>query len=428
MNEFPNDAAIPKLEIEITDLCNNRCAFCTTGWINLENTKFSLMPRAEVRRRMQEGFERGARRVLFQGGEPTLHGELGSFVNDAYELGFPIVTVFTNARAAATDKGLEWLVAMNVSFWQVSIQGGVADMHDRSVVRRGAFRQTVEGVRRLIAQKQRVKVNGVLTSHLLDSISEFADLMIELRPEEVGFDSVKPNGSFSEGRACYGELVPAYGPYATALGDAVERMNRNGVPARLTNFPPCLAPRAARYVSEEPESTLNFSLETEQPFVKSEWKASLKVKAPSCPTCSYDAVCQGVYTGYAEAHGTSELVPLAERAGAMPSTALPPNALTQALGRALGAARLTPSELRRVGQVEHELEFTGPFGTLVVEVRPRDGRPAYHQTERLALAYRGQRALSAIEQRILRALVAILERATPALGALLTESPSGAAR
>ena len=68
--------------------------------------------------------------------------------------------------------------------------------------------QTVAGVRRLLALGQRVKVNGVLTRHLLDTLPGFARLMAELLPEEVGLDTVKPTAAFEEGRERYADLCP----------------------------------------------------------------------------------------------------------------------------------------------------------------------------------------------------------------------------
>ena len=177
---------LPNVEIHATDLCNNRCTFCTTGWQNLdEHGTIQHPPRERVRQQLEAAYARGARRVIFEGGEPTLRNDLGELVLDARTLGFEVCTIFTNARVAASERGAQWLVSMGVSWFQVSVQGGTAAAHDASVASKGAFAQTVEGTRRLIARGQRVKINSVLTRQLLDSLDDYASLMIELRPEEI---------------------------------------------------------------------------------------------------------------------------------------------------------------------------------------------------------------------------------------------------
>src|SRR4029078_3330985 len=96
-SDFPSDVALPKVEIHVGELCNNRCSFCTTGWVNRETRDLDGVPREVLRARLETAFAAGARRALFQGGEPTLRRDLGDLIGDAYAMGFQAVTVFTNA-------------------------------------------------------------------------------------------------------------------------------------------------------------------------------------------------------------------------------------------------------------------------------------------------------------------------------------------
>ena len=408
------------MEIHVTEVCNNRCGFCTTGWVNAEQgPRLAHVPREVIRAQLESAHARGARRALFQGGEPTVRRDLGDLLRDAHDLGYQATTIFTNARMAASRAGGRWLAAMDVTWFQVSIQGGTAEAHDASVGAPGAFEQTVAGTRRLLALGQRVKINAVLTRHLLATLPAFADLMIALAPEEVGLDTVKPSAAFEEGRAAFADLVPALGPHSEAIRDAVLAMDAAGLTARLTSFPPCLVPGAEHLVSEEADTTLTH--QTSGVSVnKLLWKRTLQRKAEGCARCAYDATCGGVYAPYADQHGLAELRPLAARKQVAPPAdrGAPDTRLTRVLRALLVRPATAPTEpteprlrpratmevrrVRRLATGDHVLDCIGSRGETHVELRPRaatshhdapvaDGAPPYATTARFAVFYRNER-------------------------------------
>lgn len=117
-----------------------------------------------------------------------------------------------------------------------------AEAHDASVGAKGAFEQTVAGTRRLIALGQRVKIDAVLTVHLLDTLREFAALMIDLRPEELGLDTLKPSSAFGAGRESYEEALPAALSLLSRAPRRAAAMEAAGLTVRLVSFPACLVP------------------------------------------------------------------------------------------------------------------------------------------------------------------------------------------
>ncbi len=423
---------LPKVEIYVTDVCNNRCSYCTTGWDNTENKRSSLrhVPRETIRAHLEDNFAKGARRVVFQGGEPTVRRDLGELLADARAVGYEATTVFTNARVAASPIGARWLASMNVTWFQVSIQGGTAEAHDASVVAARAFQQTIEGTRRLLALGQRVKVNGVLTRHLLDTLGDFAARMIALKPEEVGLDVVRPSPAFAPERASYEDLLPPLSRYSTALRDALLSMNAAGVPARVISCPPCLVPGAEHLVSEEQAATIT-QIPSGAFMHKLTQRRSLQVKPESCARCAYDAGCPGVFGLYAEQYGFDELRPIAERRP-LPSFPSKPTALPDAstpLTRALRAVFLTARSPQPTGvrSVEprpggaHELLCFGPRGELSVLLAPRGQGPAYATTAHFSLSYRAVpgapppdlRLIDAVAQALLRVEARLLPLVPP---------------
>lgn len=426
--DFPSDVELPKVEIHATDGCNNRCSFCTTGWLVRERAgELDHPPRELVREQLERAYARGARRALFQGGEPTLRRDLGDLLADAHAIGYQATTIFTNARMAASRAGARWLASMNVTWFQVSIQGGTAAAHDASVGAPGAFEQTIRGTRRLIEAGQRVKVNAVLTVHLLETIRAFAELMIDLGPEEVGLDTVKPSGAFAPDRESYGALVPPLSRHSTAIEDAMLAMHEAGLVARLTSFPPCLAPRAAHLVSEEAGTT-----QTQQHLGnlvdKRQWKRSMQVKGERCGACAYDAVCGGVYAPYAELHGVAELVPLPSRRE-MPAPRerrAPDTPFTRALRAMLVSTKpsaIGVREVHRTSDGAHVLTCFGPAGESSIVVAPRTDAPAYAHTERFSVRFQASRSGARPDERLLRAVVGRLERAEEFLRRVAQPAP-----
>ena len=431
MRAFPSDVDLPKVEIHVTEVCNNRCGFCTTGWVNAEQgPRLAHVPRDVIRAQLEAAFARGARRALFQGGEPTVRRDLGELLSDAHAIGYEATTIFTNARMAASRAGARWLAGMRVTWFQVSIQGGTAAAHDASVGADGAFEQTIAGTRRLVAMGQRVKVNAVLTRHLLDTLRDFAELMIAIGPEEVGLDTVKPSAAFGDGRAAYAELLPALGPYREAIRDAVLAMDAAGLTARLTSFPPCLSPGAEHLVSEEADTTLTH--QTSGASVnKLLWKRTLQRKAEGCARCAYDATCGGVYAPYAELHGLGELSPLSERARVAPPVdrGAPDTRLTRALRAVLvrppGSGARPAMEVKRVRRLiegGHALDCARPRGEVLVELHGRaahvgDGSaPPYATTERFAVYYRNApHRVAPPDLSVVDAVVRALRRIEPRL-------------
>ncbi|MBK8258672.1 MAG: radical SAM protein [Polyangiaceae bacterium] len=434
MRAFPTDVELPKVEIHVTEVCNNRCGFCTTGWVNAEDKSLTHIPREIIRTQLQTAFDAGAKRALFQGGEPTVRRDLGDLLSDAHDIGYQATTIFTNARMAASKAGARWLAAMGVTWFQVSIQGGNAAAHDASVGAVGAFEQTVSGTRRLIALGQRVKINAVLTRHLIESLGEFAQLMISLAPEEVGLDTVKPSGAFGQGRASLPDLLIPLGPHRTQIRDAVLAMDGAGVVARLTSFPPCLAPGAEHLVSEEAPTTRTH--QTSGTSVnKLLWKRGMQAKSPACAACAYNATCGGVYTTYADLYGTDELSPIAARSTQSPTPpqrAASDSSLTQALRavfvRPETVSAKAPMRVLRVCRLvsgEHALDCVGPLGELRVELEPASTAsrepPPYATTNRFVIRYANPSEAdnperrARVDLRLVDAVVNALRRVEPNL-------------
>lgn len=437
-----NVRRLPGVEMDVTWACNNRCTICGTGWTNRAATPPDPT-RDALRDRMRAAFELGARRLTLKGGEPTLRSDLGGIVEDARKIGFRHVFVFTNARLAAGEEGARRLTSFGASGFHVSVQGGTARAHDAAVQADGAFRQTTAGLRRLVEAGELVLVNSVLTSHLVATLEEHAALLAEIRPSEVGFDTVKPGGRLVEtqlGRVAarlglhphrrpgetveFGELSPKLSSFSARLAAAIDALRAAGIPTFLSSFPPCLLPPGRETLASgtEDAATLISGRGPAPVKRKKDLLDRLRAKGDACRSCALDDSCPGVWRAYARAHGLAELRPLATRPsgpGPAPSPAPAEEAdLERALRQALVAG---PAPL--AGRIEARAggRFHLFHGGLEVVLDPDLAAPAYRRTPLFSVSYVGESA-SQSDLAAVDAIAARLTERAPSL-ALLASRP-----
>jgi uncharacterized Fe-S cluster-containing radical SAM superfamily protein len=138
------------LWVQVTGtLCNIACRHCFIS-CGPKATQIPMMSVDEVQRALDEGREAGMRHVYFTGGEPFLHPDIRTLVEQALEVA--ALTVVTNGILldAAT---VSWLAAFfersqNSLDIRVSLDGMTAAQND-SVRGRGTFKKIVAALGRL---------------------------------------------------------------------------------------------------------------------------------------------------------------------------------------------------------------------------------------------------------------------------------------
>ena len=140
-------------------VCNLRCTHCFISCAP-DNHSHGMMPLDDVRRRVAEGVRLGVREYYFTGGEPFLHRDLLTMIEETLRAG--PVTVLTNGLflTAETCAALRRIAdgspySLDI---RVSLDGWGPGDHD-AIRGPGTFRRAVEGVGRL----HRAGVNPVIT-------------------------------------------------------------------------------------------------------------------------------------------------------------------------------------------------------------------------------------------------------------------------
>ena len=124
----------------------------------------------------------GATSVLIVGGEPTLRPDLPILLRAAHRLGLA-PGIATNGRMLAYPTQRRQLLDAGLVYVRLSLHAADEDLHDSIVGVRGAFSQTVEGLRGILANDTGtcfVDVACVVTADNVNHLDTWTDLVLSL--------------------------------------------------------------------------------------------------------------------------------------------------------------------------------------------------------------------------------------------------------
>jgi MoaA/NifB/PqqE/SkfB family radical SAM enzyme len=176
--EVKESAAQEKRQwVRLTKLCNNRCTFC----LDSEAQDGSMVPADAVRRRILEGREAGATRLILSGGEPTIHPDYLSFVKAGRLAGYRWVQTISNGRMFSYAKFAQRALAAGLDEATFSIHGHTPALHDALTGVPGSFDQALAGLKNLLGRcvtNVDVVLNKQNVPHLREILEFFMDLGI----------------------------------------------------------------------------------------------------------------------------------------------------------------------------------------------------------------------------------------------------------
>lgn len=199
MNLFVKQAAVAEKRhwVRATRACNNRCIFCHDATAQ----DGTIIPFEEVCRRIDEGREQGASRLIISGGEPTIHPRFLDLVRYGAERGYSWIQVVSNGRMFGYQK-------FALKAYQAGLREATFSMHahrpalyDRLVGVNGAFEQALRGLRNVLALKMVVSVDIVLNRLNLPYLREILEFYMSLGVFEFDLLHLVPFGrGFDEHR------------------------------------------------------------------------------------------------------------------------------------------------------------------------------------------------------------------------------------
>lgn len=178
-----------RMDLALTYRCNNDCAHCYNarerdfGELNTQ-AWFDILDRL---------WDQAIPHVVFTGGEPTLREDLPDLIAHAESNG-QITGLNTNGRRLSDQRYVETLVQAGLDHVQITLESHNPEIHDQMVRRKGAWKQTVAGVRNALETPLYVMTNTTMLGNNSPLMADTMDFLAALGVPTVGLNALIYSG------------------------------------------------------------------------------------------------------------------------------------------------------------------------------------------------------------------------------------------
>lgn len=223
-----------RMDLAITYRCNNDCAHC----YNARERSFPELDTKDWKKILDQLWSLGVPHIVFTGGEATLRNDLPELIAHAESNG-QITGLNTNARRLADKKYVGQLVDAGLDHVQVTVESCDEQIHDGMMRAKGAFKQTIQGLKNILATRLYVMTNTTMLRTNVHKIPDTLDFLAELGVPTIGLNALIYAGQgLSVGTGLHErELQPV-------LDMAVKKTSEHGqrliwyTPTQYCNFDP----------------------------------------------------------------------------------------------------------------------------------------------------------------------------------------------
>jgi len=178
-----------KLSLVLTTRCNLDCAYCYT-----RRYKWDLST-ADGLRLLVQARDRGAERVAFTGGEPSLHEGFDTLVESAVDLGLEVLVISNGWNWP--EERLARFTSLPRARLAVSLEGRSEAKHD-AIRGPGSYKALIGFIERVRARRRDYPISGIVvaTAENVDELGEIVSWALEeLRLDALRLDRVAPSGN-----------------------------------------------------------------------------------------------------------------------------------------------------------------------------------------------------------------------------------------
>lgn len=174
--------------LNITQSCNNKCAYCyDAGNDNFNMRQDTLFKIIELIRPLRIKY------LVWVGGEPTLHPDFIEFANKCKGL-TQGMTLITNGTRVADSDYCRQIDVTPISHVLFSLHGPTEASHDTGTMRKGSFRQILDGIENVRRLKRKVKTLTIttITNRNKAFLTDIVDFSKSLGFKKVLFNACGP--------------------------------------------------------------------------------------------------------------------------------------------------------------------------------------------------------------------------------------------
>ncbi len=295
------DYADVLVDVMIGYACNVQCDYCSiTNEMRKEN-----MATAPVMAVLAEARRRGATKVAFGGGEPTIRRSLLPLVRWCRDRGYRSIKIPSNGLMYSYRAYAEEACDAGITDFHISFMAHTEELYARIMGRPDALSLVTEGVRNLKALGRK-PVGDLIIKH--DTWMHLADIVE--RWAGFGIDTFNLwLVSLSDRNRDNLESLPMVSEMRSGIEAAFDRGKRLGVTVRSRHIPRCMLPGYEEHVVDLREDKV-LVVTPRATFALWESRISPNTYAEKCNGCRYQhGICLGVRRDYLERWGDGELRP-----------------------------------------------------------------------------------------------------------------------
>jgi radical SAM protein with 4Fe4S-binding SPASM domain len=178
-----------RMDLAITYRCNNECAHC----YNARSRDYPELSTAMWHKILDKLWSIGIPHVVFTGGEPTLRSDLPELIAHAEQNG-QITGINTNGRRFSDREYVENLVKAGLDHVQITLESHDPDIHDAMVDVRGAWKQTVAGIRNVLETPLYMMTNTTMLRTNSPTLSQTLHFLAGIGVPTVGLNALIYSG------------------------------------------------------------------------------------------------------------------------------------------------------------------------------------------------------------------------------------------
>jgi radical SAM protein with 4Fe4S-binding SPASM domain len=174
-----------RMDLALTYRCNNDCPHCYNDRIR----SFPELSTSQWKKIIDLLWKINIPHLIFTGGEPTLRDDLAELIAYAEEKG-QITGLNTNGRRLQDEAYLEDLIKAGLDHLQITVESHDPEIHDQMVKQKGAWTQTIAGLRNALDSSLYVMTNTTMLENNHDTLGKTLDFLAELDVPTVGLNAL----------------------------------------------------------------------------------------------------------------------------------------------------------------------------------------------------------------------------------------------
>jgi radical SAM protein with 4Fe4S-binding SPASM domain len=178
-----------RMDLAVTYRCNNDCAHC----YNARERNFPELSTQQWFKIIDRLWELGVPHIVFTGGEATLRNDLPQLIHHAESNG-QITGLNTNARRLIDKDYIKQLVDAGLDHVQITVESCMPEIHDEMMRAKGAFNQTITGLKNALDTKLYVMTNTTMLRTNVQTIPATLDFLADIGVPTIGLNALILSG------------------------------------------------------------------------------------------------------------------------------------------------------------------------------------------------------------------------------------------